>query len=206
MNPPLSRDQLLRLIPHAGRMCLLDRVVDYSESEIHCATRTHLDPANPLRRDHALSALHLVEYAAQAMAAHGALHAGGQPQPGMLAALRDIRLHAERIDSIDGELDIRPPYQREFIYGERERAAVINTVFKGYPLNVMYWAVRDDGGYEVIDGQQRTLSICQYVDGDFAGRKLLDRERVETRGDLSFDLVDTECLERFHVEPRGESG
>ena len=67
-----------------------------------------------------------------------------------------------------GKLDIRPPYQREFIYKDKQRDAVINTVMKGFPLNVMYWAVREDGNFEVIDGQQRTISICQYVDGDFA--------------------------------------
>ncbi len=67
-----------------------------------------------------------------------------------------------------GNLDIRPPYQREFIYKDKQRDAVIDTIFKSFPLNVMYWAVRDDGGYEVIDGQQRTISICQYVTGDFA--------------------------------------
>lgn len=67
-----------------------------------------------------------------------------------------------------GKLDIRPPYQREFVYGEKQRNAVIDTVFNGFPLNVMYWAVREDGGYEVIDGQQRTLSLCQFVHGDFA--------------------------------------
>src|SRR6476620_3197840 len=67
-----------------------------------------------------------------------------------------------------GKLDIRPPYQREFIYGDKERNAVIDTVRKDYPLNVMYWAVRKDGNFEVIDGQQRTLSICQYVNGDFS--------------------------------------
>lgn len=67
-----------------------------------------------------------------------------------------------------GKLDIRPPYQREFVYGDKERDAVIDTLRKGFPLNVMYWAVREDGNYEVIDGQQRTISICQYVNGDFA--------------------------------------
>lgn len=67
-----------------------------------------------------------------------------------------------------GKLDIRPPYQREFIYKERQREAVIDTLTKGFPLNVMYWAVRDDGTYEVIDGQQRTISICQYVCGDYS--------------------------------------
>jgi hypothetical protein len=68
----------------------------------------------------------------------------------------------------DGKLDIRPPYQREFIYKDKQRDAVINTVTKEFPLNVMYWAVREDGNYEVIDGQQRTISLCQYVNGDFA--------------------------------------
>ena len=67
-----------------------------------------------------------------------------------------------------GKLDIRPPYQREFIYKDKQRDAVINTLNKEFPLNVMYWAVRDDGNYEVIDGQQRTISICQYVEGDFS--------------------------------------
>lgn len=66
------------------------------------------------------------------------------------------------------KLDIRPPYQREFIYKDKQRDAVINTITKNFPLNVMYWAVRKDGTFEVIDGQQRTISICQYVNGDFA--------------------------------------
>lgn len=67
-----------------------------------------------------------------------------------------------------GRLDIRPPYQREFIYKDKQRDAVITTITEGFPLNVMYWAVREDGDYEVIDGQQRTISACQYVNGDFA--------------------------------------
>lgn len=71
-----------------------------------------------------------------------------------------------------GKLDIRPPYQREFIYKDKQRDAVIDTVTKDYPLNVMYWAVREDGAFEVIDGQQRTISICQYVNGDFAYKNL----------------------------------
>ncbi len=62
-----------------------------------------------------------------------------------------------------GKLDIRPPFQREFIYKEKERDAVIGSILKNYPLNVMYWADRGDGTYEIIDGQQRTISIAQYV-------------------------------------------
>lgn len=67
-----------------------------------------------------------------------------------------------------GKLDVRPPYQREFVYGEKQRNAVIDTLMQGFPLNVMYWATREDGTFEIIDGQQRTISICQYVNGDFA--------------------------------------
>lgn len=67
-----------------------------------------------------------------------------------------------------GKLDVRPPYQREFIYKDKQRDAVITTVKAGYPLNVMYWADREDGTFEIIDGQQRTISICQYINGDFA--------------------------------------
>lgn len=67
-----------------------------------------------------------------------------------------------------GKLDIRPPFQREFVYKDEQRDAVIDTVLKNYPLNVMYWAVKDDGTYEVIDGQQRTISLCQYINGDFS--------------------------------------
>jgi hypothetical protein len=67
-----------------------------------------------------------------------------------------------------GKLDIRPAYQREFIYKDRQRDAVIDTVYRGFPLNVMYWSVQGDGKYEVIDGQQRSISICQYVEGEFS--------------------------------------
>lgn len=67
-----------------------------------------------------------------------------------------------------GKLNIRPQYQREFVYKDKQRDAVIDTVIKRFPLNVMYWSVNEDGTYEIIDGQQRTISICQYVIGDFS--------------------------------------
>lgn len=72
------------------------------------------------------------------------------------------------ITAYDGKLDVRPPYQREFVYNEKQRNAVIHTVKQDFPLNVMSWASREDGTFEIIDGQQRTISICQYVNGDFA--------------------------------------
>lgn len=73
-----------------------------------------------------------------------------------------------RVSGFGGKLDVRPIYQREFVYKPAQRDAVIDTVFRAFPLNVMYWADREDGTFEVIDGQQRTISICQFVNGDFS--------------------------------------
>jgi len=74
----------------------------------------------------------------------------------------------EGVVAYGGKLDIRPKYQREFVYDNNKRDAVIDTIRKGFPLNVMYWVVNDQGTYEVLDGQQRTISFCQYVNGDFS--------------------------------------
>lgn len=74
----------------------------------------------------------------------------------------------EGVVAFGGRLDVRPKYQREFVYKDKQRDAVLDTVQKGFPLNVMYWMVRDDGGFEVLDGQQRTISLGQYVNGDFS--------------------------------------
>ena len=68
----------------------------------------------------------------------------------------------------NGKLNIRPKYQREFVYKEKQRDSVIETVVKGFPLNVMYWVKNSDNDFEVLDGQQRTISFCQYVNGDFS--------------------------------------
>lgn len=94
-----------------------------------------------------------------------------------------------------GLLDIRPPYQREFVYNDKQREAVIDTVRKGFPLNVMYWAVRDDGTYEIIDGQQRTISICQYVNGDFSYQGLAFHNLQDDQQEqiLSYELTVYEC-------------
>lgn len=74
----------------------------------------------------------------------------------------------EGVVGYGGKLDIRPKYQREFVYKDKQRDAVIDTVRNGFPLNVMYWVVGEDGGYEVLDGQQRTISLAQFVNGDFS--------------------------------------
>ena len=77
--------------------------------------------------------------------------------------------HAEDgVVAYGGRLDVRPKYQREFIYSEKQQQAVVNTAMHGWPLNTMYWAVRGDGTFEVIDGQQRTLSLCRFREGDFS--------------------------------------
>ena len=94
----------------------------------------------------------------------------------------------------DGKLDIRPPYQREFIYKDKQRDAVIDSVRKDFPLNVMYWAVREDGGFEVIDGQQRTLSICQYVNGDFS---INDLYFDNLQDDEQEQILNYECMIYF---------
>lgn len=67
-----------------------------------------------------------------------------------------------------GKLDIRPAYQREFVYGDREKKAVIASVMKGFPLGSFYWAELPDGTYELLDGQQRSLSICSFVSGEYS--------------------------------------
>ena len=95
------------------------------------------------------------------------------------------------VTGFGGKLDIRPPYQREFIYGDKQRDAVIDTIKKGFPLNVMYWAVRDDGDFEIIDGQQRTISICQYINGDFS----FERKYFHNLQDDEEDkILDYKCM------------
>lgn len=74
----------------------------------------------------------------------------------------------EGVVAFGGKLDIRPKYQREFVYKGHQRDAVIETIKNGFPLNVMYWVKTNQGNYEVLDGQQRTISIGQYVNGDFS--------------------------------------
>ena len=94
-----------------------------------------------------------------------------------------------------GKLDIRPPYQREFIYKDVQRDAVIDTITQKYPLNVMYWAVREDGNFEIIDGQQRTISICQYIAGDFSynSRYFDNLQNDEQNKILNYKLMIYQC-------------
>ena len=104
------------------------------------------------------------------------------------------------------KLNIRPPFQREFVYNDKQRDAVIDTVTKGFPLNVMYWSKNDDGNFEVIDGQQRTVSLCQYVASDFSINGLAFHNLQKDKQDqiLNYPLMiyvcsgtDSEKLEWF---------
>src|SRR5437588_925544 len=106
---PITKAEIRTLIPHSGLMCLLDEVTQWDERSIVCISNTHRDPANPLRRDGRLSALHAFEYAAQAVAVHGGLRArsaGMTAPPGYLAALRDARLRVICLDDIASPLEI----------------------------------------------------------------------------------------------------
>jgi len=90
-----------------------------------------------------------------------------------MIAIRDIAdgyvdNEEEGVLGYGGKLNIRPKYQREFVYDAKKRDAVIDTIRKGFPLNVMYWVVADDETFEVLDGQQRTISFCRYVNGEFS--------------------------------------
>jgi predicted hotdog family 3-hydroxylacyl-ACP dehydratase len=107
---PINKAEIRTLIPHSGLMCLLDEVTQWDDGSIICVTNTHRDPANPLRRDGRLSVVHAFEYGAQAAAVHGGLRAhsvGATAPPGYLAALRDARLHAARLDDIQPALQVR---------------------------------------------------------------------------------------------------
>jgi predicted hotdog family 3-hydroxylacyl-ACP dehydratase len=106
---PISKAEIRTLIPHSGSMCLLDSVTEWDDRSIVCTSNTHRDPANPLRRDGQLSAVHAFEYAAQTAAVHGGLRArsvGVTAPPGYLAALRDARFHVMRLDDVASPLQI----------------------------------------------------------------------------------------------------
>ena len=113
----------------------------------------------------------------------------------------------EGVFGYGGRLNIRPPYQREFVYKDKQRDAVIETVKKKFPLNVMYW-VKNENNFEVLDGQQRTISLCQYVDGKFALRDLLFNNLPKDKQDeiLDYKLMiyicegtDSEKLDWFRI-------
>jgi len=100
-------ERIAALIPHAGTMCLLERIVRWSDSSVTLATTTHRNPDNPLATASGLRAIHLCEYGAQAMAVHGGLAAearGERAMPGLLVSLRDVTLSCNFVQDLEGEL------------------------------------------------------------------------------------------------------
>ncbi len=109
MKLPANRAEVEQLIPHAGAMCLLERVLAFDDAGLHAQSDAHRDPTHPLRRDGRLSALHLCEYGAQAMAVHGGLLAareGRSAPPGLLVSLRGVELAREFLEDLPGPLDV----------------------------------------------------------------------------------------------------
>ena len=98
----------------------------------------------------------------------------------------------EGVTGYGGKLNIRPPYQREFVYKEEQERAVIHTIMRGFPLNTMYWVKNADGTFELLDGQQRTISFCQYVNGGFS-----INDKQNGRDVLIFDNLTPTEKERF---------
>jgi predicted hotdog family 3-hydroxylacyl-ACP dehydratase len=108
-NVLINKPEIRALIPHSGLMCLLDGVIEWDDQSIMCISSTHRDPANPLRREGQLSAVHAFEYGAQAAAVHGGLRAraaGRMAPPGYLVALRDAHLHLARLDDVPSPLEV----------------------------------------------------------------------------------------------------
>jgi predicted hotdog family 3-hydroxylacyl-ACP dehydratase len=105
----LDRDWIAAHIPHQGSMCLLNATVGWSATAISCRATSHADPANPLRAGGRLGAAAGIEYAAQAMAIHGALlaHADDQPRQGYLTSVRGVTLHVARLDDLAGEIEVQ---------------------------------------------------------------------------------------------------
>lgn len=114
----LDRAAILRLIPHQGSMCLLDSVPHWDSEHIICRSCSRHAAENPLRRDGILSAVAGIEYGLQAAALHGALTEGRAEPPRLLAALREVVLHAASLD-VPGTLRIAAHVQH------REPAALI---------------------------------------------------------------------------------
>jgi predicted hotdog family 3-hydroxylacyl-ACP dehydratase len=133
----IERAEIAALIPHAGKMCLLDEVISWDEHHIACRSGAHRDPDNPLRQGGRLGALAVIEFAAQAMAAHGRLAGaiGGRPRAGFIASLRDISCRCERLDQLAADLEISA------------------TRLMGNDRNVMYAFAVACGAQELITGR-----------------------------------------------------
>jgi predicted hotdog family 3-hydroxylacyl-ACP dehydratase len=137
----LDRDWIVARIPHQGSMCLLDSVLDWSAMSISCSATSHADPANPLRARDCLGAANGIEYAAQAMAIHGALLMGngGPACQGYLTSVRGVKLHVDRLDDLPGEL---------LVFAER---------LSGDSNNILYHFSLSHAGRPLLDGRAAVI-------------------------------------------------
>lgn len=132
----LTKDEIRRLIPHAGTMCLLDRVVGWTEAAIDCASRSHTALDNPLRHDGRIAAVAGVEYGLQAMAVHGALRGGAAQPVGYLVRLGAVRFAVDYLDALGDELVVQ--------------AAVVQSLVAGYSYS---FAISGTDGRPAIEGR-----------------------------------------------------
>ena len=104
----LNAQAIAALLPHHGRLCLLDRVIDWNDDQILCEADTHRAPDHPLRWQGQLGSAIGLEYAAQAMALHGALRAAAEqpPRQGMITRVQHFSVHTDRLDTLPGALII----------------------------------------------------------------------------------------------------
>ena len=114
----------------------------------------------------------------------------------------------EGVVGYGGKLNIRPKYQREFVYADKQRDEVIRTIMQGFPLNTMYWVKTDQGGYELLDGQQRTISFCRYYKNKFSFEEKFFHNLTEDKQQAFLDYklfvyvcegTDSERLDWFKV-------
>jgi len=146
---PLDHAWLLAHLPHQGTMCLLDAVSEWDAQRIRCTASSHRDAANPLRSHDCLGAACGVEYAAQAMAAHGALLAAvdAAPRAGYLASVRGVDLHVMRLDDIAADLDV----EAERLSGDG------NTILYGFRVST--------AGRELLSGRAAVVMDADKLGG-----------------------------------------
>lgn len=139
MSQPATLDHagIAARIPHAGRMCLLDRLLQWDAQHIHCTARNQGDADHPLRTASGLLVPAGIEYAAQAMALHGSLVAppDGAPTPGFLASVRGVQAQVLRLDEVPGELHVHAERlagdERQILYALMLRDATGRELLSG---------------------------------------------------------------------------
>jgi predicted hotdog family 3-hydroxylacyl-ACP dehydratase len=150
---PLDHAWLLAHLPHQGSMCLLDAVTDWDAQHIRCTASSHRHADNPLRAHDRLGAACGIEYAAQAMAAHGALLAAADnpPRAGYLASVRGVELQVARLDDIAADLEV----EAERLSGDD------NTILYGFRVSAV--------GCELLSGRATVVLDAALLDAEKLG-------------------------------------